>query len=680
MNIKKLVKSVFIILIFFTTQLIAEKKIIIASSEHEPYIGKNLPNQGYVYELIKEAFKESGYKVELKYFPLIRAKKVLEYGRVDAYAPANEKDFSKKDFSFSLPFAGDNIGLLKKKSLVIEDLEKSIQNPQKLFRDLESYSFGALRGLKGIPVFDDADFLKKEMVSKDIQNIDKLFFNRIDFAVIDKYKASDIIVRHRPHMIGKLEFVNPALIKKDFHLVFSKKTKDYKQKLKDFNKGLKSLKEKGKVDEILSKHGLLPTRKKNEEKTKIVVGTVNNNDMLIMQKLSSYYEKEKPNIEIEWKVLDENILRKRLLSDMAISDGEFDVVTIGAYEAPTWAEKKWLVPLDNISKEYDLKDVLKPLRQSLLYGNKLYALPFYGESSMTYYRKDLFEKAGIKMPKNPTYKEIMKFAKKIHDPKNEIYGICLRGKAGWGSNMAYFNTLLNSFGAIWFDENWKPKIDSMEWRNALNFYKELVTKYGPKSTPLNNFNENKKLFSNGHCGIWIDATVAASELFNPKKSKVYKSIAYANAPKNLERESSSWLWIWSLAIPSSSKNKKEAQDFITWATSKNYIELVAKNYGWLLVPPGTRTSTYENINYKNAAPFSEFVYSSINSVERKDTQGKKRFYSGVQFISIPEYSSLGDRVGLLVQQVIENKISVDEALKNAQSIVNRQMIQSGYIK
>lgn len=680
MNSKRAFQSIFLLLTFLISQVYATKNIVISTSEYQPYIGINLPNQGYVFELVSEAFKESGYKVDIKYFPLLRAKKMAENGVVDAFVPAYNKGFSKNNFSFSIPFPGDRIGLLKKKSLIIENLEDNINNPNKLYNSLKKYSFGLVRGLDGIPVFDNAKFLKKQTVSKNIQNIDKLFLDRVDFIIIDKYTASDIIVRHRPHMIGKLEYVNPPLINQNFHVAFSKNSKDYQIKLKDFNKGLKSLIEKGKVEKILSKHGLLPPRVKNSKKTKLVIGTVNNEDMLIMQHLSKIYEKENPDKELEWKVLEENTLRKRLSSDMAISDGQFDIVTIGAYEAPTWAKKKWITPLTNISKEYDLDDVLEPLKQKLSYKDKLYALPFYAESSMTYYRKDLFKKAGIRMPKKPTYKEIKNFAKELHDPKNKVFGICLRGKAGWGANMSYFNTLLNTFDARWFDENWKPTIDSKEWEKALSFYKELVTKYGPKSTPTNNFNENKKLFLQGHCAMWIDATVAASELFNPNKSKVSKSVGFASSPTGINKKTSSWLWIWSLSIPSSSKYKKEALDFITWATSKKYIKLVSENYGWLQVPPGTRTSTYKYPNYQKEAPFSNFVYSSINSIKKEANKRKRRFYSETEFTSIPEYSSLGDRVGFLVQQVIEDKITIQEALKKAQDIVFKQMKQSKYIK
>lgn len=679
MKFFKYILVLFLCISFISTSLFAKKSIVLISSEKEPYIGSNLPNQGYVYEVVNESFKEVGYDIKIIYAPLIRAQNIAKKGLVDGLIPSyNTKGPSQRDFVFSLPFPGDYIGLLKKKSLKIENLEENISNPQKLYKLLENYRFGIVRGVYGLPVFDYAEYLDKSFVSKDIQNIDKLFLDRLDFVIIDKFVASDIIVNQRPNMIGKLEFVTPPLISNTFHVAFSKNAVNYEEKLKDFNTGLELLRKKGKIDKILANHGLLQT--KSENKTKLVIGSVNNSEMLVMKELSKLYEKEHPNIELEWRILEETTLRKRLLSDMAISDGQFDIMTIGAYETQIWAKEKWLSPIKDLPKKYDLDDIIKPLRDNLSFKNNLYALPFYAESSMTFYRTDLFKKAGITMPENPTYKDILNFIKKIHDPENGVYGICLRGKAGWGANMAFFNTLLNSFGGRWFDENWNPTINTLEWENALSLFKELIVNYAPPGTSTYNFNENKELFSEGHCGIWIDATVAAGLLFDPNNSKVYKDIGYAKAPIAVTENGSHWLWTWSLAIPSSSKQKKDALDFITWATSKDYINLVAKKSGWLQVPPGTRTSTYENKNYKKEAKFSNFVFNSINNIDTKNNTLYKSPYDGILYVEIPEYPSLGDNVGSLIQQVIEENITINDALKEANEFVKNQMLRSGYLK
>src|SRR5205823_692021 len=133
----------------------------------------------------------------------------------------------------------------------------------------------------------------------------------------------------------------------------------------------------------------------------------------------------------------------------------------------------------DIPASYDVDDVFKSLRDGLSQDGKLYALPFYGESSMLMYRKDLFDAKGLKMPAQPTYDDIQKFAEALTDKNAGIYGIALRGKPGWGENMAFVGTLVNTFGGSWFDMAWKPQIDSPEWKKAVGFYVDLMKNCGP---------------------------------------------------------------------------------------------------------------------------------------------------------------------------------------------------------
>src|SRR5499427_3259815 len=274
--------------------------------------------------------------------------------------------------------------------------------------------------------------------------------------------------------------------------------------------------------------------------TTLTIATVNNGDMIRMQKLTDDFKAKNPGIDLQWVTLEENVLRQKVTTDIATKGGQFDVLTIGTYEVPIWAKKGWLVPLDNLGADYDVDDLLPPIRAGLSVDGKLYAAPFYGESSMTMYRKDLFEKAGLTMPEQPTWDFIKTAAAKITDPSTGTYGVCLRGKAGWGENMAFITTLANAFGARWFNEQWKPEFDGPEWKNALTFYVDLKKNYGPPGASSNGFNENLALFNAGKCGIWIDATVAASFVTNPKESRVADKVGFALAPNAGLGKNSNW--------------------------------------------------------------------------------------------------------------------------------------------
>ncbi len=412
----------------------------------------------------------------------------------------------------------------------------------------------------------------------------------------------------------------------------------------------------------------------------LTIATVNNGDMVVMQKLSAQFEQQHPDIHLRWVVLEENVLRQRVTTDIATKAGQFDILTIGNYEVPIWAKQGWLLPMDNLPASYDVNDLLKPVRDGLTYNGKLYGLPFYGESAMTYYRKDLFDKAGIKMPDAPTYDQIRQFADKITDKPNQVYGMCLRGKPGWGENMAYVTSLVDADGGQWFDENWKPTINSPAWTKAVTYYSDILKTDGPPGASSNGFNENLALFASGHCGMWIDATVAGGMLFDPKQSQVADKVGFAAMPTGSYTGGPTWLWSWNLAIPASSKQQDAAKAFVTWATSKEYIALVAKENGWVAVPPGTRLSTYENPDYQKAAPFAGFVRKAIEVANPNGQTEHPRPYTGAQFVAIPEFQGIGTQVGQTIAGTLTGQSTVEAALQTSEAATERTMRQAGYPK
>ena len=411
----------------------------------------------------------------------------------------------------------------------------------------------------------------------------------------------------------------------------------------------------------------------------ITIATVNNGDMVVMQKLSTQFEQQHPDIKLRWVVLEENVLRQRLTTDIATKAGQFDVLTIGNYEVPIWAKQGWLEPMEGLPAAYDAADLLKPVREGISYEGKLYAAPFYGESAMTYYRTDLFQKAGITMAAAPTYAQIADYAEKITDKANQVYGICLRGKPGWGENMAFITPLVTAFGGQWFDAGWKTTIDTPAWNKAVTYYSDLLKKYGPPGATSNGFNENLALFAGGRCGMWIDSTVAAGLLFDAKQSQVADKVGFAPMPTGEFKGGPTWLWSWNLAIPASSKQKDAAKTFIEWATSKDYIQTVANANGWVAIPPGTRVSTYANADYKKVAPFADFVQRAIDSANPTSSTAAPRPYTGAQFAAIPEFQGIGTQVGQTLAATLTGT-PVEQALKTAQAATDRTMKQAGYPK
>lgn len=411
--------------------------------------------------------------------------------------------------------------------------------------------------------------------------------------------------------------------------------------------------------------------------TTITIATVNNGDMIRMQGYTDLFT-EQTGIGVEWVTLEENVLRQRVTTDITTNGGQFDIMTIGMYETPIWGANGWLVPLDDLSDEYEVDDILPAMRGGLSHDGTLYAAPFYGESSMVMYRTDLMEEAGLEMPEAPTWQFIREAAAAMDDPENDINGICLRGKPGWGEGGAFITVTANSFGARWFDEDWNAQFDTPEWNEALTFFVDLMNSYGPPGYATNGFNENLSLFQQGRCGMWIDATVAASFVTNPDDSTVADSVGFALAPNSEGVEKrSNWLWAWALAIPAGTQKEDAAKQFIEWATSKEYIELVAENEGWANVPPGARTSLYETPEYAEV-PFAEMTLQSIDAADPTDPTVEPVPYVGIQFVAIPEFAGIATEVSQEFAEVYAGQQSVEQALENAQALTNDAMEAAGY--
>ncbi|NOE19396.1 extracellular solute-binding protein [Ruegeria atlantica] len=409
----------------------------------------------------------------------------------------------------------------------------------------------------------------------------------------------------------------------------------------------------------------------------ITIATVNNGDMIRMQGYTDNFT-DATGIDVEWVTLEENVLRQRVTTDITTKGGQFDIMTIGMYETPIWGANGWLVPLDGLSEEYDVGDLLPAMAGGLSHEGTLYAAPFYGESSMIMYRTDLMEKAGMEMPEAPTWQFIREAAAAMTDRDNDINGICLRGKAGWGEGGAFITVTANSFGARWFDEDWKPQFDQPEWKEALTFFVDMMNESGPAGHATNGFNENLSLFQQGKCGMWIDATVAASFVTNPDDSTVADKVGFALAPNSEGVDKrANWLWAWALAIPAGTQKEDAAKQFIEWATSKDYIELVAENEGWANVPPGARTSLYENANYKDI-PFAKMTLESILLADPQNCCAKPTPYTGIQFVAIPEFAGIATQVSQEFSAVYAGQQTVDEALEKAQAFTAEEMEAAGY--
>jgi sorbitol/mannitol transport system substrate-binding protein len=404
--------------------------------------------------------------------------------------------------------------------------------------------------------------------------------------------------------------------------------------------------------------------------TTLVVAIVSNPQMEDAIALSEQFEAEHPDINLDFVSLPENEARAKITASVATGGGEFDAVMISNFETPQWAENGWLVnlqPYIDSTEGYDGDDFIPSVRDSLSYEGDMYSVPFYGESSFLVYRKDLFEQAGLTMPAHPTWPQIADFAAKLDDPESGRTGICLRGLSGWGENLAPLDTVVNTFGGRWFDEDWNAQLDSPEFEKAVRFYVDLVQQYGEPGAATSGYSECITRYSQGQAAMWYDATAMVSTIESPADSQVVGKNGYAPAPV-VNTDSSGWLYTWSLGIPESTEHADEAWEFLSWMTNKDYMHLVGNEIGWEAVPPGSRLSTYQIPEYaKIAEAYAQPTLDALAAADQDHATVDPVPYTGIQFVGIPEFQDLGTRVSQQISAAIAGQISVDEALEQAQN-------------
>src|SRR4051812_15224218 len=408
---------------------------------------------------------------------------------------------------------------------------------------------------------------------------------------------------------------------------------------------------------------------------------VNNPQMVDLQKLTADNFTKQTGITVNYTVLPENDVRDKISQEFSSQAGQYDVASLSNFEIPIYAKNGWLAPMDDfVAKDpaFNQADILKPMAVSLTAADgKLYGQPFYGESSFLMYRKDVLQSKGITMPDKPTWQQVADIAAKVDGAEPGMKGICLRGLPGWGEMFAPLTTVVNTFGGTWFTKDWQAQVDSPQFKQAVNFYVDLIRKHGEPGAAQAGFTEGLNAMSQSKGAMWYDATSAAGSLEDPNVSKVAGKVGYVHAPVE-KTKSSGWLWAWAWVMPRTTKNADTAAKFMTWASSKDYEQLVGKKLGWARVPAGKRASTYQIPEYKKAsAAFGDMTLKSIEEANPENPGVQPRPTVGVQFVDIPEFQDLGTKVSQDIAAAIAGRGTVDDALSKGQTLAAQVAAKQG---
>jgi multiple sugar transport system substrate-binding protein len=325
-------------------------------------------------------------------------------------------------------------------------------------------------------------------------------------------------------------------------------------------------------------------------------------------------------IKVQYETFTEDQYRQKVLLELAAGTGSVDVIhTATAQEGLKFWRSGWYEPLDEYLKSprltdpgFDLADISKPALQGNTYDGKLVALPTMQQTTMLYYRKDLFDKHKIKVPQ--TFAELEEAAKKLHnleDGGQKVVGIVLRGKKAAATSQ--WAPYLFGFGGSWLTKDGKPAMNTPEAVQAFDYYGRLLRNYGPPGAVNYHWYECVSLFVQGKAAMYTDVSNRIFFFEDPSKSQIVGKIGYAMFPAGPAGRKPT-MEVWSMAVSSKSKKKEAAYLFVQWAAGKeNILKMQMKG------APSVRASAWKDPKFLAEQKHKDWVEASLKSLEIAST-------------------------------------------------------------
>jgi multiple sugar transport system substrate-binding protein len=256
--------------------------------------------------------------------------------------------------------------------------------------------------------------------------------------------------------------------------------------------------------------------------------------------------------------------------------------------------------------DLDLDDFFGGAMGTFRDGDTVFGLPLQIESSVLFYRADLFEAAGLTRPPETT-DELLDYASKLSS--EFVAGFAMRGRGAAATSQTV--NLLYSFGGEWLDENGKSALASPESVAAHEFYANIMRNYGPPGPANLHWAEVTSLFAQGQAAMIFDANVFRPIMEDPAQAIdiVRENTRYAPLPAG-PAGSVPGVLVWGLSINHASRNVAPSWYFIQWALSKeNQVRLA------LFGVPAARASAWANEEFQTRAP-ADWIEASMISFER----------------------------------------------------------------
>ncbi|PZX11258.1 multiple sugar transport system substrate-binding protein/sorbitol/mannitol transport system substrate-binding protein [Palleronia aestuarii] len=354
-------------------------------------------------------------------------------------------------------------------------------------------------------------------------------------------------------------------------------------------------------------------------------------------------------------VVGQDVFESRITLSFTGGARDIDVVHTPVIQVQRWVEAGWLEPVtDTVEGLEDKDDILSGPLEAYQVNGDYYGLPFFAETGLMAYRKDLLDAAGVEAPE--TWDEMLEVAKAVDS--DETAAIAMRVAPGQGFNMFVFPMLMRAYGGKFFadyPDDMTPALDSPENLEALNTYITLMNDYGPQGIGNFNFPEVVAALQNGQAAMTVDGTSIVSQAVDPAASQFADEFVLALPPGGPAGRSPA-IAVHGLGIPAGSENAETAAEFIKWATSTETLTKLAINEAF---PDFTRASVAENaeVQAKYAEVQEDFLDLRIEALN---------LAIGHYRPLIPTWPEIGAAIGENVNAAVNGQMSPEEALEAAQ--------------
>lgn len=372
-----------------------------------------------------------------------------------------------------------------------------------------------------------------------------------------------------------------------------------------------------------------------------------------LQKLAPEFEEE-TGIRANIEVVGQDVFESRITLSFAGGAADVDVVHTPGIQVQRWVQAGWLEDMtDTVAALPDKDDIIPSTLESFDVDGKDWGVPFFAETGLMAYRKDILDAAGVAPPK--TWAEMIEVAKAIDSP--ETAAIAMRAAPGQGFNMFVFPMIMRAYGGEFFVDypnDLTPAIDSPETLEALNVYKTLLNDYGPDGVGSFNFPEVVAAMQAGQVAMTVDGTSIVGQTVDPAKSQVADQVVLALPPEGPAGRSPA-LAVHGLGIAAGAANAEAAARFIAWATSKETMTKLALAEAY---PDFTRASIAEDpeVQAKYAGIQEDFLTLRVQALEAARSDYRPL---------LPTWPEIGAVIGENVNAAVNGLISPEEALATA---------------